>query len=82
MTEPDISERLYQMGTRIEAITTATHSVLDMLDKYMNSSQASFEAIEDKIEKLNNRLNVLSARVSGIDAEGVLLESRRKRKGT
>lgn len=76
--ELDVPERLVQLGIRIEAITAATHSVIDMLDKYMHSSLATFKKMDEKLEKLNEKLNLLSARVSGIEAKGVLLESRHK----
>lgn len=79
-SELDIAERVYLIGERIEAVTAATHSVIDMLDKYIHASLASFERIDDQIKLLNERQGVLSARVSGIDAKGVLLEERRKRK--
>lgn len=76
--ELDVPERLVQLGIRIEAVTQATHSVIDMLDKYIHATLASFKRIDEEIGKLNERLNLLSARVSGIEAKGVLLESRHK----
>lgn len=76
--ELDVQERLIQLGIRIEAVTEATHSVIDMLNKYMHSSLASFKGLEKRLEKLNERLDLLSARVSGLEAKGVLLGSRRK----